>query len=85
MIEIKDLLLRFKDILFSEEGKKEVIVNAIKKATHLSINTENMAVKNGIVYLTTKPIYKNEIALKKELILNELQTLLGKKAPYDIR
>ena len=81
MIEIKDLLERFGNILLKEESKKELIRETISKAINYEIKSEDIKIKKGIIYLNIKPIYKNEIYLKKDEIFNELRELLSKKAP----
>ena len=84
MIEIKDLLLKFQNILLSEEGKKESIKNIISEVIDLQIKSEDIKIKNGTVYLNIKPIYKNEIFLKKDKIFLRLNEALGKKSPSNI-
>jgi hypothetical protein len=85
MIEIKDLLARFSNLLQNNEGKKLLIQEAIKKETGILIESKNIKIKNGVIFLDIKPIYKNEIFLKQNEIFLELQKLLGKKTPQDIR
>lgn len=85
MIGIKDLLLKFNNILLSEGIKKKIIINIIFEITNLKIKSENIKIKNNIIYLNIKPIYKNEMLLKKELILSKLKENLGEKFPKDIR
>ncbi|MFA6274197.1 MAG: hypothetical protein WC662_03475 [Candidatus Paceibacterota bacterium] len=77
MIEIKDLLISFNNKLLSEEIKKESIKNIISNIIGFDIKKEKIKIKNETVYLDIKPIYKNEIFLKKELILNKLKETLG--------
>ena len=81
MIEIKDLLLKFGNILLKEELKKELIRETISKAIGYEIKSEDVKIKKGVIYLNIKPIYKNEIYLKRDEIFNELKNLLDKKAP----
>ena len=81
MIEIKDLLLKFDNILLKEEVKKSLIRETISKAINFEIKSEDIKIKRGTVYLNIKPIYKNEIFIKKEQILIELKNLLVEKAP----
>ncbi len=81
MIEIKDLLIRFKNILLSEEGKKEVIKKTISEIIKIEIKSQDIKIKNNIIYLNIKPIYKNEIFLKQERIFLELRKSFGKKTP----
>ena len=85
MIEIKDLLLVFRDALFSEEIKKDSIKNVLKQVVNLDINREDIEIKKGVLYLNIKPIYKNEILIKKDEINARLREILGKKSPSSIR
>lgn len=81
MIEIKDLLLRFQNILSSTEVKKEIVREVISRIIKKEIKKEDIEIKNNTIYLNIKPIYKNEIFLKKDLIFLELKEKLGKKTP----
>jgi hypothetical protein len=85
MIELKDLLLNFKNILVSESAKKEGICRIISEEIKIDLKTEDIQIKNGIIFLNIKPIYKNEIFLKKDKIFSKLKETLGKKAPSDFR
>jgi hypothetical protein len=85
MIEIKDLLARFNNILLSEEGNKEIIRKIISEIIDVKIKKEDIKIKNNVIYLNIKPIYKNEIFLKQEKILSRLGESLGKKSPQNIR
>lgn len=85
MIEIKDLLYKFKNILFLKEERKKIIVQIILEITELKLKTEEIEVKNGILYLNIKSIYKNEIFIKQDKILLEFKKILNKKAPIEIR
>ena len=85
MLEIKDLLAKFSNILLGEEGKKEAIRKVISDVIKLEIKSEDIKIKNGTIYLNIKPIYKNEIFLKQEEIFLKLKESIGPKAPSDIR
>lgn len=85
MIEIKDLLTRFNNILLSEGGKKDVVRRIISEVIKTEISSENIEIKNNTLYLNIKPIYKNEIFLKRDQIFSKLEESLGKKTPRDIR
>ena len=85
MIEIKDLLSRFNNILLGEEGKKESIRKIISEIIKADIRSEDVKIKNGIIYLNIKPIFRSEILLKQEQIFSKLKESLGKKTPRDIR
>lgn len=85
MIEIKDLLSRFRTILLGEEDKKEVIRSVISSVIKTEIASKDIKIKNNTIYLNIKPIYKNEILLKQEQIFLKLQEALGVKTPREIR
>lgn len=86
MIEVKDLLERFNHILLSEESKKESVRRAVSEALQTEIKSEDVKIKNNVVYLNIKPIYKNEVFLKQEQILKRLGELfLGKNPPSELR
>ncbi len=78
MIEIKDLLLRFSNILLST---LESVRKTISLVIGLPIKKEDIKIKNNSIYLNIKPIYKSEIFLKKEKIQEELGKLFGNRAP----
>ncbi|MDP9249193.1 MAG: hypothetical protein M3M85_01635 [bacterium] len=86
MIEIKNLLEKFSHILLSEENKKESVRRAVSEVLKTEINSEDVKIKNNVIFLNIKPIYKNEVFLKQEQILGRLQELfLGKNPPLEIR
>jgi len=84
MIEIKDLLLKFNKLLLFEEVKKDLIIHALNQVIGIQIKKEDIKIKNNTVYLNIKPIYKNEILLKKDEISKKLKESLGKKTPQNI-
>lgn len=85
MIEIKDLLLKSHHTILSRESEVSSIRSIISITIGVQIKSEEIKVQNGTIYLDIKPIYKNEIFLKKEEILLKIQELLGKKSPQGIR
>lgn len=86
MIEIKDLLSRFSKILSSGEVKKQILKEVLLEVVGLEVDSQKIKIKNNIVYLDIKPIYKNEIFLKKEKIFAKLQEKMGAdRLPEDFR
>jgi hypothetical protein len=85
MIEIKDLLVKFSNLLIKEEVKKVAVAEVLSEIIRVKIKTEDIRIKNNIIYLNIKPIYKNEILLKQEQILLKLKEVLGKKTPTALR
>jgi len=85
MIEIKDLLIHIEALLFKEDEKKRCIRKVLLETIGLDINTKNIKIKNNTIYLDVKPIYKNEILLKKEEISSKLKQIFLKNPPKDFR
>lgn len=85
MIQIKDLLENLKNSLFSEELKKDEIRRILSEEIKINLKSSDIEIKNGIINLNIKPIYKNEIFLKKEIIFLKLKDSLGRKSPSDFR
>lgn len=85
MIEIKDLLSRFNNILLGGEAKRELVRETITSVTKIEISPDKIEIKNNIIYLDLKPIHKNEIFLKKDQIFSKLKEALGGKAPEGVR
>ncbi len=85
MIEIKDLLARFDHLLLSKESKLESVKNIISEIIGVNIKKEEIKIKNNIIYLNIKPIYKNEIFLKKDKIFSKFQESFGTKIPQNIK
>jgi hypothetical protein len=69
MKELKDFLGNIHKLLFKEESKKKLLQEIFFNLLNIKIETENMEIKNNIVFLKIKPIYKNEIFLQKEKLL----------------
>lgn len=85
MIEIKDLLLKFSNLILKEEVKREVTRTVISEVIHYDIKPEEIKIKNNIIYLNIKPIYKSQILIKKEEIFNKLKENFTSRTPNDIR
>ncbi len=85
MNNLGSYLEKFKLILATPGALKKPVLNAILKITSIELSEKDIDVKEGSIYLKTHPLIKNEIFMKKDLILKELQDLLGKKAPHAIR
>ncbi|HPS21474.1 MAG TPA: hypothetical protein PLO44_01555 [Candidatus Paceibacterota bacterium] len=86
MLEIKDLLNRFSKIILSGEAKKQAIKEALYEAAGILVDTKDISIKNNIVFLNIKPLYKNEIFLKKEKIFSVLKNKIGEvRIPEDFK
>ncbi len=85
MIEVKNLLSRFKNIVTSSELKHKAIRDALFSISGISLASKDIVIKGGDVYLETGAIHKNEIFMKQDEIIKELEKILGSQAPKRIR
>lgn len=85
MIEIKDLLARWSNILLSGESKVETIRGIISSVIGVNIDSNNIKISNNTVFLDIKPIYKSEILLKRAKIDSLLEEAFKQKNLPDIR
>jgi len=86
MNPISELLEKFKKILQTDTQVKDLFVRVLKGELNYDADAKNITLKDGIIYMSDKPIVKNEVFMKKEKILMELNQLLPKeKKIIDIR
>jgi hypothetical protein len=86
MNPISQFLEKFKKILQTGTQVKEFFVRVLKGELNYDADTKNITIKDGVLYFNDKPIVKNEVFMKKEKILTELNQLLPKgKKIIDIR
>ena len=85
MIEVKDLLGKFKNLLNKEEGKKLAVREVFKKSFDLDLDNDSMKFSDRVLFLNIKPILKNEIFLKKDFFISEINSMIGSDYVKDIR
>lgn len=73
MFNISSYLDKCKTLLAGQEASKEYIQSIIKEICHIDIEKNIISIKNGAIYITAQPIIKNEIFLKKTLLLEKLK------------
>ncbi|MEK7588787.1 MAG: hypothetical protein AAB438_03130 [Patescibacteria group bacterium] len=85
MIEIKDRLLGFEDLILKGEFKKEALLGVLSKYVKKDLKKSDIKIENNTIFLNIKPIFKNELFLNKEKIQKEISLVLGNKVPKNIR
>ena len=76
MLQINQLLERFKNLTNSEKIKKQLIIEIII-SKKIPININQISISKNTLFIKTQPIIKTEIILKKEEILKEIQRIPG--------
>lgn len=87
MFNISDYLSKFKNITPPDKFVKDELVSVVKDVAGIDIEKENIDVRNGTVFISTDPLIKNEIFLRKKEVLESLREKLKvyKKTVRDIR
>ena len=85
MNSLGDFLDRFKSLLLAPGAVKKPIIQTINKFAQVELTEKEVDIREGIIYIKTHPLVKNEIFMRKASILKELEAFLGAKSPKDIR
>lgn len=85
MIPVTQFLLRFKSLTNTEKVKKELVCVDINKIIGTNISFSNISFSKNTIFIKASPIYKVEILLKKEEILQKIKTLPGLGNISDIK
>ena len=76
MFNISDYLSKFKNITPPDKFVKDELVVVVKDVVGVDIEKEDIDVRNGTVFISTDPLIKNEIFLKKSEVLESLREKL---------
>lgn len=74
MLQINQLLERFKNITNNKKTKKQLIIEILKK-NKISIQINQISIIKNIILIKTQPIIKTEILLKKEEIIKQIKEI----------
>ncbi len=77
MNPLANYLEKFKKILVDGPEKKRHISSTIQLITKITLGQEQIAVKDGVVYITASPALKNELFINRKRITEDLQKLLN--------
>lgn len=76
MFNINIYLNKFKDIIPPDKFIKDEFVSTVKSVVGVVIKKDDINIINGNVFVSTDPIVKNEIFLKKRNVISELKERL---------
>lgn len=86
MNEISSFLWKIKNKIGLTSSELAAAAEAVSQATNASIPLKNIEIKNNIVYIKSSSTAKNEIFLKKSVILEKInQTRRTSAKILDIR
>jgi len=73
MKNLTALLERLTKVLNKDEILKSSVIDAIKNKAHISLASDKILIREGILEIEASPAVKSEIRLKEELIRSELK------------
>ncbi|MDO8604123.1 MAG: hypothetical protein Q7K40_01820 [bacterium] len=76
MLQISQLLARFKGLANNEKIKKQLIVEVLEK-NKISAHLNQITISKNTIIVKTPPIIKTEIFLKKGEIINQINKISG--------
>ena len=82
---IESFLEKFKKLLKYDREIKKIIIEVVKNIIGVEVKEEDIKIQNKILYIKANPYIKNEIFIKKDLILERLKKSLKNKIIKDIR
>lgn len=74
MLQINQLLERFKNLKNGDKVKKQLIKEVFDKK-NIPINIDQISITKDIIFLKINPIVKTEVFLKKEEILRQIKEI----------
>jgi hypothetical protein len=85
MNNLGGLLAKFNNLLKTSRDSKKTVVECLTKITGIEFEEKDIELKGDTLYLLTHPSIKNEVFMRRNMILAELKILLDKRAPREIR
>ena len=87
MKNISSFLNKFTNLTPPKRFVKEVFINTAASITGITLKKEEIEIRGSILFITTNSITKNELFLKKDILLQKLNEKLEgyKKVIKDIR
>lgn len=77
MLQLSNLLARFKGISNTEKAKKEMVGHELTRIIGVPITYQQVVFSKNTLILKVQPIIKSEIVLKKDEILQKIKTIMG--------
>jgi hypothetical protein len=71
MFNISDFLQKFSKNILAQESQTKKICEIVEKQTGIVLDSKNIKIQNGVLYLQISPAEKSKIFIKKSTILKE--------------
>lgn len=73
MKRLDDYLSKFKNLRPPVRSVKKVCIEAIQEECDITLRSHELSVNGGVVFITTNPIIKSEIMIKKGILLQRIK------------
>ena len=84
MFNISSFLEKFSKNIKSAETSKKQIIEIIEKNTQIKISSEELEIKDYVIYIKSSPAVKNKLFIYKSKILEDISTSISVRI-VDIR
>lgn len=82
MEQISFFLEKFKTLGLESSLVKDLFIKTVGKILNAELSSEDIKIKDGVIYVSAHPALKSELFLKRQILLSELVKSLG---PIKIR
>jgi len=76
MLQINQLLERFKNLTNTEKVRKQLVLEILIN-NKIPISLNQISIQKNTIFIKTQPIIKTEVLLKKEELLKEIKKISG--------
>ncbi|MDO8590633.1 MAG: hypothetical protein Q7R65_01500 [bacterium] len=77
MEQISFFLEKFKTLGLDSALIKKVFIEEVEKILNTKISSDDIKIKEGILYVKAHPALKSELFIKRQLFIDELSKVLG--------
>ncbi|MCX6754557.1 MAG: hypothetical protein NTU81_01880 [Candidatus Nomurabacteria bacterium] len=74
--QISNFLEKFKKLINQKEDTKNIVIKTISEEIRHPIDSDQIKLKGGCIYIQGSPILRSEIMIHKKQILSKLKDIL---------
>lgn len=82
---VKFFLQKFSNLTLPDDTLKRLFIDIVVKTCGIELDRSQIVFRRGELLVTTSPIVKSELFLRKNQIMKQLEIELSVKAPKNIR
>ena len=82
---IKGYLQKIAQLSLPDDSLKRLLLEILAEDLKIKLDRRQLKIRQGVVTIEASPLIKSEIFIAKTKIITKLKTVLGPKAPIDLR